>query len=247
MSDSENFLTRWSRRKREVAEETAEAILPEPPEQAPASERAAEDERKDVSAPPSDSAKSTELIFDPANLPPIESITADTDIRAFLAPGVPPELTRAALRRAWASDPAIRDYVGLSENAWDFNAPDGVPGFAPLNAADDIRRLVAQVIGGPGEASETAHAEQSRKPAEAAEPTPSPSEFGTGTGASAPHDSKEVGPAPQDQVGQIPMPVAETENSAKQHKVDVALQRQPGGGKYRPFPPRRAHGRALPE
>ena len=37
------------------------------------------------------------------------SITAATDIRAFLAPGVPAELTRAALRRAWTADPAIRD------------------------------------------------------------------------------------------------------------------------------------------
>ena len=44
----------------------------------------------------------------------IESITADTDIRAFLAPGVPVQLTRAALRRVWETDPAIRDFVGLA-------------------------------------------------------------------------------------------------------------------------------------
>ena len=50
-------------------------------------------------------------------LPATESITADTDIRAFLAPGIPAHLTRAALRRAWAADPAIRDFVGLAENA----------------------------------------------------------------------------------------------------------------------------------
>jgi hypothetical protein len=31
-------------------------------------------------------------------------------------------------------DPAIKSFVGLSENAWDFAAPDGVPGFAPLHA-----------------------------------------------------------------------------------------------------------------
>jgi hypothetical protein len=54
-------------------------------------------------------------------LPPLESIAAESDIRCFLAPGVPAELTRAALRHAWVADPAIRDFVGLSENAWDFD------------------------------------------------------------------------------------------------------------------------------
>jgi hypothetical protein len=79
-------------------------------------------------------------------LPPIDAIDANTDIRAFLQKGVPADLTRAALRRAWSSDPAIRDFVGLSENSWDFNAPEGVPGFGPF-APDAARKLVAQVLG----------------------------------------------------------------------------------------------------
>ena len=66
--------------------------------------------------------------FDLTSLPSLESITAATDIRAFLAPGVPPELTRAALRRAWSADPAIRDFVGLPENDWDFTDPNGSAG-----------------------------------------------------------------------------------------------------------------------
>ena len=53
-----------------------------------------------------------------------ESIVAESDVRAFLAPGVPPELTRAALRRTWSADPKIRDFIGLSENSWDFNDLD---------------------------------------------------------------------------------------------------------------------------
>jgi hypothetical protein len=69
----------------------------------------------------------TEFLLDLANLPPIESIGSGSDIRPFLAPGVPADLTRTALRRAWSTDPAIRDFVGLSENSWDFNAPDDVP------------------------------------------------------------------------------------------------------------------------
>jgi Protein of unknown function (DUF3306) len=54
-------------------------------------------------------------------LPPIESIDAASDIRCFLTPDVPVELTRAALRRAWVADPAIRDFVGVSENSSDFD------------------------------------------------------------------------------------------------------------------------------
>ena len=69
----------------------------------------------------------TEFLLDLASLPPIESIGGGSDIRPFLAAGVPADLTRAALRRAWSTDPAIRDFVGLSENSWDFNEPDGVP------------------------------------------------------------------------------------------------------------------------
>src|SRR5215207_2247617 len=67
--------------------------------------------------------------FDPSSLPSLESIGADSDIRAFLAPAVPAELSRAALRRAWAADPAIREFVGLAENAWDFNVPGALHGF----------------------------------------------------------------------------------------------------------------------
>jgi hypothetical protein len=33
----------------------------------------------------------------------------------------------------------------LSENSWDFTAPDGVPGFGPMRASDDVRELLAQV------------------------------------------------------------------------------------------------------
>jgi Protein of unknown function (DUF3306) len=70
--------------------------------------------------------------FDPASLPSIDTIAADTNIVAFLQSGVPAELTRAALRRAWTSDPAIRDFVGIAENQWDFNEPNAIPGFGSL-------------------------------------------------------------------------------------------------------------------
>jgi hypothetical protein len=70
--------------------------------------------------------------FDPATLPPIESIDAQTDITAFLQNDVPEKLRLAALRRAWTVDPAIRDLMGLLENDWNFNDPNSTPGFGEL-------------------------------------------------------------------------------------------------------------------
>src|SRR5260370_40134417 len=66
-----------------------------------------------------------------------------TDIRSFLASSVPVELTNAALRRAWVPDPAIRDFVGIAENQWDFNDPTAMPGFGPLTAGNDVAGLAA--------------------------------------------------------------------------------------------------------
>src|SRR5687768_5165588 len=113
MSDSEGFLTRWSRCKREVAEGKAVACEDGTP-------RADVEQATPLAIPPSHAGEGKEGAFDPASLPPIDSITADTDLSAFFKPGVPAELVRAALRRAWTSGPKIRDFVGLSENSWDF-------------------------------------------------------------------------------------------------------------------------------
>jgi hypothetical protein len=88
--------------------------------------------------------------FDPASLPSIDSITADTDIVAFLKSGVPTELTRAALRRAWTSDPAIRDFVGIADNQWDFNDPNGISGFGRLDATESGATFLAQLSSTPG-------------------------------------------------------------------------------------------------
>jgi hypothetical protein len=61
---------------------------------------------------------------------------------------VPAALTRAALRQAWASDPAIRDFVGIAENQWDFNDPTAMPGFGPMQEMDDVPALLARALGG---------------------------------------------------------------------------------------------------
>jgi hypothetical protein len=134
MNDRQSFLMRWSRRKsRGTAGDADQAA------------NVHASKASNVSDSVSVVSESQPTI-DLASLPPIESIDAGTDIRGFLAMGVPPELTRAALRRAWTSDSAIRDFVGLSENSWDFNSPCGIPGFGSI-AMLDVQRLVTQVLG----------------------------------------------------------------------------------------------------
>jgi hypothetical protein len=168
---SEGFFSRWSRRKRETAPaRTKREELPSPGGAEDAA-RSVEADRKDGSAAAAQSGQSSEAAVDLSRLPPIETIGPDTDIRAFLLPGVPPALTRAALRRAWAADPAIRDFVGLAENSWDFNATAAVPGFGPLLNEERQRLLSRLELHSPPPAS-AADSNHNSLPQESSNATP---------------------------------------------------------------------------
>jgi hypothetical protein len=137
---NEEFLSRWSRRKRD-----AEISHKPLPPASVSSSRETEDARSAV-----ESGIETADELDLSELPPLDSITAATDVTAFLRKGVPLALSREALRRAWLADPAIRDFVGLAENAWDFNDPNAMPGFGPLDyTPEQVRDLVARIVGSP--------------------------------------------------------------------------------------------------
>jgi Protein of unknown function (DUF3306) len=150
---SEDFLSRWSRRKQAAAQATAPAKPPPDAEGAAAPEPVAggsapeSHDTSNASQSEPDGSRDCAPVFDPASLPAIESITAETDIRAFFAAGVPAELTRAALRRVWTSDPKIRDFVGLADYDWDFNQPGAMAGFGPLEGADALRAQMARRLG----------------------------------------------------------------------------------------------------
>src|SRR5262245_31602247 len=140
MSEPENFLSRWSRRKieaeqaKDTPQGTGDASQqrepnpsarpredgdPEPREKTEsqeAAETAALDPHVRGNERGTGSDDSKEPEFDLSTLPSLDSITAETDIRVFLQKGVPPHLTRAALRRAWSADPNIRDFIGIAEN-----------------------------------------------------------------------------------------------------------------------------------
>jgi len=153
---SKGFLERWSRKKIDAERETPAPAKADAKDASPAAEvRMPERQTKNDGKIPDDAASKPE--FDLASLPSLDSITAVTDVRAFLAPGVPTELARAALRRAWAADPAIRDFKGLAENAWDFTDPTAMPGFGALPPGTDIKKMLAQIFG-DGEKPATADA-----------------------------------------------------------------------------------------
>jgi hypothetical protein len=80
---------------------------------------------------------------DEASLPKLETLTAHSDFRAFLASGVSAAVQSRALRVAWASDPTIAAFRGMAEYDWDFNAE----GYGRLAASDDVSVLLRGVMG----------------------------------------------------------------------------------------------------
>jgi hypothetical protein len=245
MSEPENFISRWSRRK--AAAQDAEAS----PATAPAAAATRADggvggrKESDAAPAPGGAPESSAAAFDPAKLPPIESITAETDIRAFLAPGVPAHLTRAALRRAWASDPQIRDFVGLSENSWDFNAPDAIAGFGPLEMTDELRGQIARMLGG-GVAGEAPRA----APAQASQEMP-PSSEGTHETADAAPEMTRPGAAStatgEDEGGGKPGAHARSESLPHRNKAAATAQPGPEDVDSTQLVAKRLHGGALPK
>jgi hypothetical protein len=156
MSEPENFLSRWSRRKRESgapdaepADSTPNAHGAGPQDKVPRAEETEPAVARDAPATEASAPRAAAAPepFDLSSLPSLESITAQTDIRPFLQPGVPGELRRAALRRVWSADPAIRDFIGLADYAWDFTAPGGMAGFGPLDAGHNVTDLLARAVG----------------------------------------------------------------------------------------------------
>jgi hypothetical protein len=130
--DGKSFLSRWSQRKQEAKQ---------PDRDAPAA---------GAEVPTGLVAESgTEPEFDLSSLPKLEDLTATTDITAFLRKGVPESLRNAVLRKSWALDPAIRNYVNPAlDYAYDWNTPGGVPGSSEIGAGMDVARLVSQIMGG---------------------------------------------------------------------------------------------------
>jgi hypothetical protein len=244
MSAPENFLTRWSRRKHG----TQESDVPEQP--GPAAEAA----KPAPDGPPADKPKSQpapaaleQPAFDPATLPSLDSIGAQTDISAFLKPGVPGELRLAALRRAWTADPAIRDFKGLAENDWDFTKPNSMFGFGELDPGVDIKKMLAQMF------SETPRADEPHTeiPAPQGQPTPPSHELGSSTEPlSSPAERTALAAVSEPRDAEVAEPsktVRAGSDEFVQRDKNIATQNDEAESAEAQVKRRRSQGSALPE
>jgi len=178
--DGDGFLARWSRRKQAAGAEPAEAL---PPEARP------------VAAEPTAPAEEPEVPL--AELPPLEQIGPDFDIRPWLKRRLPAAWRQAALRRVWASDPLIRDFKGLADYDWDFHTPGALPGFGDLRPDIDIGRLLDQAIGrqrpaAPADAAAAGETAVEDPAATTAAPPPGPAESPAPAAAEAPDSSADT-------------------------------------------------------
>src|SRR5712672_4742856 len=119
-SDDKGFLARWSQRKQEAKQPERDA-------------RVADVDAAAGSAPEAEVPQE----FDLSSLPSLDELTPETDITTFLRKGVPEHLRNAALRKSWALDPAIRNYVNPAlDYAYDWNTPGGVPGNSEIGSEE---------------------------------------------------------------------------------------------------------------
>ena len=104
----EPFLSRWSKRKTESRSGT-------PPAEEP------------VAPPPAAAAASPPTVPEaPAPLPPVESLTPESDFTGFMRPDVDPGLKRQALK-ALFKDPHYNVMDGLDIYISDYSLPDPIP------------------------------------------------------------------------------------------------------------------------
>lgn len=219
---SNDFFTRWSRRKLDLAEPASA----DPTEPTPAI-----GEHEDLTAadPASEEAMRTsgEMTQDEIDaLPAPDALTPTSDMTAFLRKGVPAALRNRALHRMWLIDPEIRDYVGDARDyAWDWNTPGGVPVSGPIPASTDIRQMVRDIFG--------------NDPADPREPPEA-----TAVEAPSSGDPLETQPAAQPEV-----PVAATRLEGHSQSADEAFEAQLDVASAPATPPRQRlsrHGGALP-
>lgn len=219
----DTFLGRWSRLKR------AERV--DEPDAAPSLHR-----KEGAAAPdvPPDVPLSSEdaPAIAPEALPRIEELTPESDISAFLKKGVPQTLKAAALRRVWSLDPAIRDYVGPAEYAWDFNDPAAMHGFGGGSAMEEVGRAVRSLSGSDRAGDPPAPATSPSPLSAEAAPTP-PGR----TVEDRAEPAQNAAPATADAAGGCPQAeTAETASDARPDTPEPAPKRGPG----------RRHGSAIP-
>jgi hypothetical protein len=155
MAEDPSFLHRWSRRKHEAARATPAPAEPAPPAA--------------VSGAPAVAA-ATPAPVEPPPLPPVESLTLDSDFTPFLSAKVEETVKRAAMRKLF-SDPHFNVMDGLDIYIDDYSKPDPMPeGF--LDKLADVYKTLEEKAAEAAPAPATmAAAETPPAPAIPAEPS----------------------------------------------------------------------------
>ena len=209
MSAGDAFLSRWSRRKRAAVSPPLEG---DPPPDA------------QLQTDPDNEAEDGAEPFDLSLLPDLDALTGESDIQAFLHKAVPEALRNAALRKVWALDPTIRDYVGEAlDYAWDFNTPGGVPGFGELPSIEHSTTFVSKMLERPQDHEnviDTLAAQQTDAPP-----------------PDAPARATETGGAKPEQDSQV---------AVGNDVLDKAREREADEERTAPQPRKPRHGGALP-
>lgn len=224
----DNVFTRWSRRKQAARFRESPAPDKVHPLDAGAAETVAEPAQQQPAAKELDAAEP---------LPRLEDLTAESDLSAFLRNGVPKALKSAALRKMWSLDPAIRDYVGPSEYAWDFNRPGSMAGFGAL----DAKKAVIDFLSTAGRGLQADETEATAAPnALEAQPPQRPT--------LSPEREPEVSPDDSQDASSQPAPSAVNPRSGLFDQVEPdAEPRQASGPPESPeVPARPRHGGAMP-
>ncbi|MGY6645096.1 MAG: DUF3306 domain-containing protein [Salinarimonas sp.] len=176
---SGGFLGRWSQRKLSEKEKNeAQARAPDSPDRAdeepeshelPDRDIASHEAAQEISAAPQQEEILSEEEL--AALPPIDSITSQTDLRQFLRKGVPSAVKNAAMRKMWLLDPAIRNHVDYAvDYAWDWNVPGGVPGHGGQIAGESVAKMLDKLLPKPVSDENQAAPELSGHAADAPDP-----------------------------------------------------------------------------
>jgi hypothetical protein len=227
MTDKDaGFLSGWSRRKLAAKRQSAASEVSEQPAVPDLEDAAA------VALDPVVDADSEALI---AALPSLDQITADFDMKPFLAKGIPASLKNAALRKLWSVSPSVRDYSDPAvDYAWDWNAPGGVPGGGGLLSEKSVAKMVKDLIGGKTEPAEDL--------------VPDASDLtNSQIGSAAPEAEDEVAAEPPE-VASVrrsnPTKVQHTQHAERFVAEEKTVER---AERHAALSPGRRHGGALPE
>ncbi len=144
---AEGFAGRWSRLKAESR--AAAAPAPEVEREAPVAGLASESETAQLPAHTADAVEEK-----PPELPPLETLTRDSDFSLFMRPDVGADVRTQALRKLWTLDTHFASIDITECHSIDFNAvptfPEGLKntiyrvGSGMVEAVEEIERAEAE-------------------------------------------------------------------------------------------------------